>query len=312
MQLAPIPFDEAHRLDALRRLRILDTETEERFDRITRIAHHLLDVPFVLLTLIDDDRVWFKSVYGCEMKEERRDLSICGHAICNAVTDDISSRLFEVLDTEKDDRFYDNAFVVDTCGIRYHLGFVIQSLDHCNIGTLCVVDKRPRTFTAAQIESFIDLGLMAEAEINGNQYDSGIEISSYISNANSGMIVADAQMGKFLNISTKLELVQKQFNDSLKTTGIKYKEWHILNEIMQREFASPHLMSKKLGIAPSLMTRKLDALEIKRLIERWHSKDGDRRFVHLVCSKKGKKVWQKGVGEINRLSQVYMSNILCL
>jgi DNA-binding MarR family transcriptional regulator len=288
MQLAPIPFDDAHRLEALYRLRILDSKPEERFDRITRIAQHLFDVPSVFVTLVDHKRVWFKSMYGCDMREEPRDISFCGHTINNIVTEDFSSRLFEVLDAEKDDRFYDNLFIIDQCNARYYMGFVLQSKDHRNIGTLCISDTRPRAFSEGQKKLFVDLGFMAEAELNNYR------------------ISSDEQADKLLNLTATLESVQKHFDASLNKHDTNYKEWRILNEIVITEFASPHLISQKLGIAPALMTRNLDMLEFKRLIERWYSKDGGRRFVHLSCSEKGRKLWRKGLEEAGRLGEMYL------
>jgi len=293
MQLAPIPFDDAQRLEALHNMRILDSEPEERFDRITRIAHHLFDVPSVFITLVDHKRVWFKSMYGCDVREEPRDISFCGHTINNIVIEDFSSRLFEVLDAEQDDRFYDNSFIIEQCNARYYMGFALQSKDHHNIGTLCMSDIRPRVFSESQKKLFADFGFMAEAEL------SNYRISS------------DEYANKLLNLTATLESVQKQFNESLKKHDTNYKEWRILNEIIQTEFASPHLISQKLGIAPPLMTRKLDTLEIKRLIERWHSKDGGRRFVHLTCSEKGSNLWREGLEEANRLGEIHLENIIC-
>jgi DNA-binding MarR family transcriptional regulator len=293
MLFAPIPFDEAQRLDAVHRLQILDTNPEERFDRITRIVHHLFDVPSVFITLVDNKRLWFKSMYGCDVREESRDVSFCGHTINNIVTEDFSSRLFEVLDTEQDDRFYDNSLIIEKFNVSYYIGFVLQSKDHRNIGTLCMTDTRPRTFSENQKKLFADLGLMAEAELNNYRTSS------------------DNYADKLLNLTATLESVQKQFNESLKKHDTNYKEWRILNEIIQAEFPSPHLISQKLGIAPPLMTRKLDTLEIKRLIERWHSKDGDRRFVHLACSKRGRDLWRKGLEEADRLGQIHLENIIC-
>jgi len=312
MQLAPIPFDEAQRLDALRRLLILDSEPEERFDRITRIAHHLFDIPFAFITLVDDSRVWFKSAYGCDMKEEGRDLSICGHAICNSVTEDISSRLFEVHDTEKDDRFSDNTFVTEKCGIRYYLGFVLQSADHRNIGTLCIVDSCPRTFTATEVNLFLDLGFMVEAELNNNRHAFKMGVSNFVSHGGNDNSIAGQQTDKVQNLSVALEAVYKQFGKSQENHNIDYGEWRILNEIVQTEFATPHSICEKLGISPSLITSKLDALEIKRLIERWESKDGDRRFVHLACTKQGNNVWDMGIDDINQLSEIHLKDIICL
>lgn len=312
MQLASIPFDEAQRLNALHRLRILDSEPEERFDRITRIAHYLFDIPYVLITLVDTDRVWFKSKYGYDINEVPRNLSFCGHTICNTVSDELSSRILEVSDTEKDTRFHDNPSVTKKSGTKYYMGFILQSTDHHNVGTFGMYDSRPRTFSAMDKKLFSDLGLMAEAELNSNRHDSQIGISNFISHASSEDGVTGEHSDKLLTLSVKLETVEKHFNDSLKMKGINYKEWRVLNEIVQIEFASPHLISQKLGITPPLMTRRLDALEIKRLIERWNSKDGDRRFVHLACSKRGKEVWSAGIDEINRLSEIHLENFICL
>jgi DNA-binding MarR family transcriptional regulator len=291
MQLAAIPFDEAQRLDAVHRLRILDSDSEERFDRITRIACHLFDAPAVFITLVDHDRIWFKSTAGCDIREEPRDVSFCGHTINNIVTEDFSSRLFEVLDAEHDDRFHDNSFIIDECNVRYYLGCVLQSKDHRNIGTFCMTDTRARTFSESQKKLFLDLGLMAEAELNNHQ------------------IYSDNYADKLLNLTATFKSVQKQFNEALKNHNINYEEWCILNAIIQTELASPHLISQMLGTTPPLMTRKLDRLEIKALVKRWHSKDGDRRFVHLTCSEKGRNIWRKGLEKANHLGELLLENI---
>ena len=75
MQPAPLPFDEAKRIDAVYCTNLLDSEPEERFDRITRIAHRLFDIPSIFITLVDKKRVWYKSHYGSDVKEEPRDVS---------------------------------------------------------------------------------------------------------------------------------------------------------------------------------------------------------------------------------------------
>ncbi len=275
----------------MHRLQILDSVSEERFDRITLIAHHLFDMPSVFISLVDHDRIWFKSTYGCDIREEPRDVSICGHTINNIVTEDFSSRLFEVLDPEQDDRFYNNP-IIEKYNVRYYLGFVLQSKDSRNIGTLCVTDTRARTLSESQKKLFADLGFMAEAELNNYR------------------VSLDKHADKLLNLTATLEAVQKQFNASLKKYDTNYKEWRILNAITQAEFPSPHSISQMLGISAPLMTRKLDTLEIKRLIERWHSRDGDRRFVHLSCSEKGRSLWRKGLEEANRLGEMHLQDII--
>ena len=306
MQLAPTPQDEAERLEAVHQLNILDSDIEERFDCITRIVHHSFNIPTAYIALVDTNRVWFKSSFGKEANEANetpRDLSFCGHAICNVVTNDASSRLFEVPDANTDVRFSDNPLVTDKCRIRYYMAFVLQSVDHKNIGTLCMVDQRPRTLSDKEKSLFTELGFMAEEVVNNSQIFR--QINSTGDNEN---FYAD----KLLTLSTKLGSVQKLFNDSLKKHNINFKEWCILNEIIHTELASPYLIGKKMGISPPLMTRKLDNLEIKNLVERWHSKDGDRRFVHLTCTEQGRNMWQQGITEANELGENHLGNIICL
>ena len=310
MQLAPLPFDEPQRLNAVHRLKLLDSEPEERFNRITRIVHHLFAIPFVFITLVDANRLWFKSVFGCDEKESPRDVSICGHTICNTVTEDRSSRLFEIVDTTKDKRFWDNSFVIDTYGVRYYLGFALQSIDRYNIGTLCMIDSRPRTFSPEDKQLFSDIGLMVESELNYKLPHFNTTIDRLGDQQNNEENVIEEHADKFLKLSYKLDSVKYMFDGLLKIKGINYKEWRVLNAIVETELASPHLLSKKLGISPPLMTKKLETLETKRLIERWNSKDGDRRFVHIACTKRGKELWRKGIEEVNQLGKVHLADII--
>ncbi len=102
---APIPPDEALRLETLRRLSLLDSEAEERFDRLTRMARRVFNVPIALVSLVDEDRQWFKSCIGLEVRETARDISFCGHAI-------MGNETFIVPDASQDPRFADNPLVV--------------------------------------------------------------------------------------------------------------------------------------------------------------------------------------------------------
>lgn len=208
MKLAPIPFDEAKRLVAVNHLRILDSKPEERFDRITRIAHYLFDIPSAFITLVDNDRVWFKSKYGCDTREEPRDVSFCGHAINNTINEDISSRLFEVLDAKQDDRFYDNSFIIEKCKARYYLGFVLQSKDYHNIGTLCISDSQQRDFSINQKKLFADLGLMAEAELNNYQVIQPSDNSNSLSQST-------GERNACIDVSPNKELLREDLNNIL-------------------------------------------------------------------------------------------------
>lgn len=135
---APIPANEAERLLALRQLLILDTPPEERFDRIVAFAAHEFDVPMALISLIDGDRQWFKSSVGMDVCETGRDISFCGHAI-------LTSSPMVVNDARLDVRFMDNPLVLNAPYIQFYAGAPLTLPSGEVIGTLCVLDRQPRT-----------------------------------------------------------------------------------------------------------------------------------------------------------------------
>lgn len=136
---APLPHNEAQRLRALRELLILDTPPEERFDRIAAFAAREFDVPMALVSLVDRDRQWFKSNFGLEDRETPRDTSFCGHAISERDA-------LVVPDALEDPRFRDNPMVVGKPHIRFYAGCVLRLPYGQVVGTLCVLDRRPRSF----------------------------------------------------------------------------------------------------------------------------------------------------------------------
>ncbi len=144
-QNAPLPSDEAERLEALHELAVLDTEPEERFDRHTSEISALLDVPVALVSLVDDDRQWFKSHHGIEISETPRDMSLCAHAILG---DDV----LEVPDALTDDRFADNPMVVGGPRMRFYAGMPLVLRSGKRVGTLCVADTRPRKLDDDEID----------------------------------------------------------------------------------------------------------------------------------------------------------------
>jgi len=155
----PIPqVEEMRRLGALRASGLLDTPAEERFDRVTRMAQRLFNVPIALISLVDEDRQWFKSRQGLIDKETPRAFSFCAHAIAG---DDV----FQVDDAGDDVRFADNPLVVGDPNIRFYAGCPIAAPDGSKLGTLCVIDRRPRHFSEGDVEALQDLAQMVEAEI---------------------------------------------------------------------------------------------------------------------------------------------------
>lgn len=155
-----LPDDEAERIAALRRLGILDTPPEERFDRHTRIASALFKVPIALVSLIDDDRQWFKSCFGTDVCESSRETSFCAHAVA-------SGEMLIVPDALQDDRFRDNPMVSGGPRIRFYAGALIHSPEGKRIGTLCILDIRPRSLSDEEIALLKDVAAAVEAEICG-------------------------------------------------------------------------------------------------------------------------------------------------
>lgn len=157
-----IPNNEAERLHALKTLRVLDTSHEERFDRVTRMAKRMFGVSISLVSLIDEDRQWFKSKQGIKVAEMSRDISFCGHAINQ-------DGLFIVPDARVDIRFYDNPLVTETPKIRFYAGYPLKIRDGVNIGTLCLLDQQPKEMGEEDQLLLKDLGAMIEQEIKSIQ-----------------------------------------------------------------------------------------------------------------------------------------------
>ncbi|HEX2237466.1 MAG TPA: diguanylate cyclase [Gammaproteobacteria bacterium] len=139
----PVPQDEAERLAALRRLKILDTGSEEFFDSITQLAAELCGTPISLVTFIDADRQWFKSRVGLNVCETPRDVAFCAHAIHQ-------SEVFVIPDTRGDPRFAANPLVTGDPYIRFYAGAPIMTGSGHRLGTVCVIDRQPRTLSATQ------------------------------------------------------------------------------------------------------------------------------------------------------------------
>lgn len=162
------PPDEAHRLSALDKLKLLDTAPEKRFDRLTRLAARTFDAPIALVSLVDHNRQWFKSRHGMETPETARDISFCGHAILREEPLVIENAL-------NDERFVDNPLVTGTPNIRFYAGAPLHDRQGHRVGTLCVIDHKPRTFTQDDQTTLRDLADLVEREFGlgelGHYYD---------------------------------------------------------------------------------------------------------------------------------------------
>jgi len=143
MPEAPLPANEKERLLDLQSYDILDTPDEEAFDEIARIASIIFDMPIALVSLVDQERQYFKARVGLEARETHRNLAFCAHAI-------LDSKVMVVEDAAEDQRFVDNALVTEDPRIRFYAGAPLITDEGNNLGTLCVIDTKPRTITPQQ------------------------------------------------------------------------------------------------------------------------------------------------------------------
>ena len=139
----PVSEQEAARLEALRRYRVLDTAPEQAFDDITRLASFICQAPIALMSLVDSERQWFKAKVGLQTAETHRNLAFCAHTIFHA-------KLLVVEDATMDDRFAANPLVTGEPHIRFYAGAPLLTPEGHGLGSLCVIDRQPRQLSLDQ------------------------------------------------------------------------------------------------------------------------------------------------------------------
>ncbi|MEA2433672.1 MAG: hypothetical protein QOG54_1129 [Actinomycetota bacterium] len=136
----------------------MDSAPEERFDRIAKLAREIFKVPIALVSLVDQDRQWFKSCFGLEVTETTRDVSFCAHAI-------LHEGVFVIPDATSDPRFANNPLVTGEPGIRFYAGAPLRTTGGFNLGTLCIIDTEPRTIDRDQQRMLMDLAALVVDEL---------------------------------------------------------------------------------------------------------------------------------------------------
>ncbi|CAH0536704.1 sensor domain-containing diguanylate cyclase [Vibrio marisflavi] len=210
-----VPANEGKRLRNLRRLGIIESGYEERFDRVTRVVRQLYDVPIAIVSLVDENWIWFKSCFGLPVKKAPRDISICGHAI-------LTKDPLVIEDASKDPRFLDNPLVVGDPNIRFYAGIPLVYGDDTVLGTLCIIDDKPRKFSRENVARLIEIAKEVESELS-DCHDLSIDPVTQISNRRGFLSLAQktlsyCQFGKYPYSLAHLELqlphsVSQQEND---------------------------------------------------------------------------------------------------
>ncbi|MGL4517368.1 MAG: sensor domain-containing diguanylate cyclase [Shewanella sp.] len=204
MQTPLVPENERLRLDALRRLAVLDTPAEERFDRITRMARNMFDVPIALVSLVDENRQWFKSCCGLPVFETPRDISFCGHAI-------LGETLFVVEDASQDTRFADNPLVTGEPHIRFYAGHPLEVGNGLKLGTLCIIDRKPRILGQREKALLSDLASMVESELQAIQMATIDELTG-ITNRRGFMLLGEKSLQYAFRVKLPLSLLFLDLN----------------------------------------------------------------------------------------------------
>lgn len=227
MKIPDVLEDETQRLQALYALEILDTPAEERFERLTRLAQFMFDVPIAVISLVDAKRQWFKSQQGLSACETARDISFCGHGI-------LQNALFEIPDTLCDPRFADNPMVIGGPKIRFYAGLPLVSQGY-NIGMLCIKDVRPNKLNTEQKKALQDLANLVIDELNAAERVK--KHTTLIASEQLTSIIARSQE-TFILEADRRTAFNHLLSDILKLTA---SEYGFLGEVLYSDANAPYL-----------------------------------------------------------------------
>lgn len=263
-----IPENEQNRLTSLRSHGLLDTLPEAEYDDLVSIASSICETPIAIISLIDEDRQWFKSIKGLPPGEMPRELSFCAHAINN------HGEILQVEDTLNDDRFSDNPLVKDDPKVRFYAGAPIMDSNGFALGTLCVVDQKPRNLNDSQLKALRSLAnsvqhLLALRLTLRELEESKFRYEELLSNVGDFIFELD-ESGFYTYANESLERASEYDLDSLK--GMRFAELVF----------GPDLEKLLVGIAKKIKTKKKESYDEFR-----------------IKTKSGKIIW---IGQTSKLS----------
>lgn len=220
-----IPLDEAERIFALEEYGILDTLPEKEFDDITKIASQICGTTISLISLIDEKRQWFKSHHGVEASEAPRDVAFCAHAI-----NDKNHPLI-VPDSRNDERFFDNPLVTGDPHVIFYTGVPLVSPEGFALGTLCVIDDKPKTLTNSQLESLEALGNQVVRLFEHRKKNLQLnKLQLYLTERNTNLdrfarVVSHDIKSPLANISSFTQLLKMNHSNQLDKDGLECVEF---------------------------------------------------------------------------------------
>lgn len=258
------------RLEKLRSLGLLDSKPEEFFDCITRVASTILGTPISVISLVDEHRQWFKSKHGIEASETPRDISFCTHAVA-------SGEQLIVEDATNDERFANNPLVINDPNIRFYAGIPIKSLEGYSLGTLCVIDDKPKSPTEKELKALHDLAMIATKEIQSRERmltaldtidDAHSKFQSIFENAGVGIALVKPP-GLWLAV-----------NDALcKIIGYSKSE---LFSLTFQDITHTEDLNADLNLLDQLTEGKIDRYQLEK---RCIKKDGSTIWVEITVTK---------------------------
>lgn len=222
MRSEPLPTEEKKRLAALKSVNILDTLPEKEYDEITELVASICDTPVAMISLLDENRQWFKSKFGIDFCETDKKYSFCNHAIQKP------NEILEVFDTRADDRFKENPFTFGDKPVVFYAG--VPLLDHNNyaLGTLCVVDHQPRTLSKKQKQSLRYLGNQVVKLFELHATNEGLKKTqkelkerNHQLKSFAGVVSHDMKM-PLANMIITIDILKSKYKESLDNSGFEY------------------------------------------------------------------------------------------
>lgn len=262
MLSADIPGNELARLDALYELGLLDTDPEDRFNRYTRIATRLLNMPYALISFIDEDRQWIKASHGLDVKELSRSESICAHTI-------LQNDLLVIDDLSKFSSSQGDVFTIDDQAIGFYAAIPISLQSGLNLGTFCIMDNEPRQLSSEDKQCLLDLAASICGELK-LVTDEGTQLTNQRGfNFVGQPVLSSCHRNKVVSTVLQMELngleaIRKDHGQERVDLFIKY-----FSKLMRQEFRDTDIISRmdsnRFAILMANSNEKDALLSLKRI-----------------------------------------------